>query len=155
MDDASIESEIQAKGLTAPRVTLADLNANIVHTEIVKHISHSGQVLRWAVLTTRCGFAVTGRPSASISAENDNAEIGEKVAIDNARQQLWPLMGYALRERLTSPPVSVAADIARKFIDDNRVSCAEATINDRVYENAPELVEQLANVVGYYIEDKA
>lgn len=98
--DQTIEAEIQAKGLTAPRVTSFDLNANIVHVEIVKHVSHSGQVLRWAVLTTRNGFAVTGRPSASVSASNDDAEIGERVAIENARQELWPLMGYALRERL-------------------------------------------------------
>jgi hypothetical protein len=73
-----------------------------VHTEIVKHVSHSGQVLRWAVLTARNGFAVTGRPSCSVSAANDNAEIGERVAIENARAELWPLMGYALRERLAS-----------------------------------------------------
>ncbi|RSE85542.1 Gp49 family protein [Achromobacter denitrificans] len=101
-DVTGIEQEIQAKGLTAPRVTLADLDANIVQTEIVKHVSPSGQILRWAVLTTRSGFAVTGRPSASVSSENDNAEIGEKVAIDNARAELWPLMGYALRERLAA-----------------------------------------------------
>jgi hypothetical protein len=98
--EASIESEIQAKGLTAPRLSPEALNANIAHTEIVKHVSHSGQVLRWAVLTTRNGFAVTGRPSASVSAENDDVEIGEKVAIANARQELWPLMGYQLREQL-------------------------------------------------------
>jgi len=71
-----------------------------VHTEIVKHISPSGQVLRWAVLTTRNGFAVTGRPSASVSSSNDNEEIGKKVAIDNAMQELWPLMGYELRSKL-------------------------------------------------------
>ncbi len=100
MTDQAIEQEIQAKGLTAPRVTPADLQANIVHTEIVKHVSPSGQVLRWAVLTTRNGFAVTGRPSASVSSANDNAEIGEKVAIDNAKQELWPLMGYELRSKL-------------------------------------------------------
>lgn len=100
MTDNQIEQEIQAKGLTAPRVTPADIDANIVHTEIVKHISPSGQVLRWAVLTTRNGYAVTGRPSASASSANDNAEIGEKVAIENARQELWPLMGYALKEQL-------------------------------------------------------
>lgn len=41
-------------------------------------------------------------------------------------------------------------EITRKFIEDNRVSCPEATTNDKVYENAPELVEQLAEVVGYY-----
>lgn len=100
MNDQTIEQQIQAKGLTAPRVTLADLDANIVQTEIVKHVSPSGQILRWAVLTTRSGFAVTGRPSASVSSENDNAEIGEKVAVDNARAELWPLMGYELRSRL-------------------------------------------------------
>ena len=100
MTDNQIEQEIKAKGLTAPRVTPADIDANIVHTEIVKHISPSGQVLRWAVLTTRNGYAVTGRPSASASSANDNAEIGEKVAIENALQELWPLMGYALKEQL-------------------------------------------------------
>jgi hypothetical protein len=100
--EAAIEAEIQAKGLTAPRLSPADLDAAIVHTEIVKHVSPSGQVLRWAVLTTRNGFAVTGRPSASVSPENDNADIGEKVAIDNARSELWPLLGYALRERLAA-----------------------------------------------------
>ncbi|WP_428145848.1 Gp49 family protein [Delftia acidovorans] len=98
--DCSIEAEIKAKGLTAPRVTPADLQANILHTEIVKHVSPSGQVLRWAVLTTRNGFAVTGRPSASVSSANDNEEIGKKVAIDNAMQELWPLMGYELRSKL-------------------------------------------------------
>lgn len=98
--DAQIEQDIQAKGLTAPRVTPAELEANIVHTEVVTFMTHSRQVLRWAVLTTKNGFAVTGRPSASVSPENDDPEIGQKVAIDNAKQELWPLMGYQLRERL-------------------------------------------------------
>lgn len=102
MDDQTIEQQIKAKGLTAPRVTLADLEANIVHTDIVKHMAPSGQVLRWAVLTTRSGYAVTGRPSVSVSPENDNAELGEKIAIDNARGELWPLMGYELRSKLAA-----------------------------------------------------
>lgn len=101
MNDEYIEKEIQSKGLNAPRVKPGDLDANIVHTEIVKHIAPSGQVLRWAVLTTRNGFAVAGKPSASASSENDNAEIGEKVAIENARSELWPLMGYELRSKLS------------------------------------------------------
>nr|WP_258005617.1 Gp49 family protein [Castellaniella caeni] len=67
--------------MSAPRITSADLEANIVHTEIVKHVTRSGQVLRWAVLTTCNGFAATGRPSAAVSSENDNAEIGERVAV--------------------------------------------------------------------------
>lgn len=100
MNDKLIEQEIQAKGLTAPRITPADLQANIADTEILKHVSKSGQVLRWAILTTASGFAVVGKPSVAVSADNDNAEIGEKIAIDNSTQELWPLMGYELKQRL-------------------------------------------------------
>ncbi|HEY0954019.1 MAG TPA: Gp49 family protein [Roseateles sp.] len=99
----AIEQEIQAKGLTAPRVTPGDIEAEIVTTEFVVHVAPSGQVLRWAVLTTRCGYAVTGRPSVSVSPENDDAELGEKIARENAVNQLWPLMGYALKTRLAGP----------------------------------------------------
>ncbi len=95
-----IEQEIQAKGLNAPRVTLGDFEANIIDVEILKHVTKGGGILRWAVLTTANGFAVTGRPSAAVSVENDNAEIGEKIAIENAKNELWPLMGYALKERI-------------------------------------------------------
>lgn len=101
MNEKALEQEIQARGLTAPRITPADLDDNIADTEIVKHVTKSGKVLRWAVLTTRNGYAVVGRPSASVSVENDNAEIGEKVAIDNARGELWPLMGYELQSKLS------------------------------------------------------
>ena len=100
MNDQAIEQEIQAKGLTAPRVTPRDVKDNIAHVEYVRHVAPSGQVLRWAVLTTRSGYAVAGRPSVAVSPENDNQEIGEKVAYENAINELWPLMGYALKERL-------------------------------------------------------
>lgn len=100
MNDKAIEQEIQAKGLTAPRVTLADLEANIIDTEILKHVSKTGQVLRFAILTTRNGFAVVGKPSVAVSAENDDAQIGQNIAIDNAKDELWPLMGYALKQQL-------------------------------------------------------
>jgi hypothetical protein len=99
--DAGIERLIQAKGLTAPRITPEELDANIIDVEIVKHVSVGGQVLRWAVLTTRNGFAVTGRPSVSVSPENDDSEIGVAVATQNAKNELWPLMGYELRSKLS------------------------------------------------------
>lgn len=100
MSDKDIEQEIQEKGLTAPRVTREDLLANIYHTEIVKHVSVTGQVLRWAILTTQNGFAVTGKPSCSVSSENDDEEIGKEIAIENAEGELWALMGYALKQKL-------------------------------------------------------
>jgi hypothetical protein len=102
VDDPGIEQHLESARFVAPRVTLSELDANIVHTEIVKHVSQSGQILRWAVLTTKSGFAVTGRPSAAVCAENDDPKLGERIATENARQELWPLMGYALRERLAA-----------------------------------------------------
>lgn len=96
----TVEQEIQRKGLTAPRVTPADIEANITDQELVTFVSRSGQVLRWMVLTTRNGFAVVGRPSCSVSSENDNAELGARIALENSKEELWPLMGYALREQL-------------------------------------------------------
>lgn len=101
MNDKDIESEIQAKGLTAPRVTRDDMIANIAHTEIVKHVSVTGQVLRWAIITTKNGFAVTGKPSCAVSSENDDDAIGKQIALTNAEDELWPLMGYALKEKLS------------------------------------------------------
>ncbi len=100
MNDQSIEQTIQDKGLTAPRVTQDDLKANIVDVEIVKHVSKSGQVLRWAVITTRNGFAVVGKPSCAVSSANDDQQLGEMIAIANSEDELWPLMGYELRSRL-------------------------------------------------------
>jgi len=99
-DDGAIEQEIVAKGKTAPRVKPGDLDAEIKVVEFVKFISGGGQVLRWCVITTQNGFAVTGRPSASVSPENDDQDIGEKVAFENAKNELWPLLGFRLRDKL-------------------------------------------------------
>lgn len=100
MFDHSIEQEIVAKGLTAPRVTPADIESNIEAIEFVRFVSKTGQVLRWAVLTTRNGFAVVGKPSCAVSSANDNAEISEKMALANSKEELWPLMAYALKNCL-------------------------------------------------------
>lgn len=115
MNDQVIEQQIQAKGLIAPRVTPTDIVANIHHIETVMHTTQSGQVLRWSVLITQSGFAVVGKPSVSVSPENDDAEIGESVAFENSRNELWALMGYALKQQLheqakigRTPPVGNA-----------------------------------------------
>ena len=100
MSDREIEIEIQKKDLNAPRVKLDDMHEKIVNFEIVKHISKTGQVLRWAVLTMQNGFAVTGKPSCSVSPANDNAELGEKIALQNAQDEVWQLEGYALKQKL-------------------------------------------------------
>lgn len=118
MNDTAIEQEIQAKGLTAPRITPADLQANIVgeyyftaangvqaafneQDELTRLTGAHGELalLTFCVLVLRNGFTVTGE-SACASPENFNAEIGRKIARENAEQKVWPLMGYALKQQL-------------------------------------------------------
>jgi len=119
MNDQSIEQEIQAKGLTAPRVTPDDIEANIASEHYftaedgVDRVSRgqtsvSGKnplalsLLTFCVLVLRNGFTVTGE-SACVSPENFDAEIGRKIARQNAVSKVWPLLGFALRERLLEP----------------------------------------------------
>lgn len=102
MDDQVIEQILKASNKTAPRVTAKDIDDNIVDIEIVKHVTKGGKILRWAVLTTASGFAVTGKPSASVSVENDTPIIGETVAIENAKSEMWALMGYHLSCKLAA-----------------------------------------------------
>ncbi|HBZ96059.1 MAG TPA: hypothetical protein DEO91_20925 [Pseudomonas sp.] len=115
--DQSIEQEIQAKGLTAPRITPVDIEANIAsehyftaadgarmssHGNHPIHNLNTGSLglLTFCVLVLRNGFTVTGE-SACASPENFDAEIGRKIARENAIDKVWPLMGYALKERLS------------------------------------------------------
>lgn len=92
------ETKLKAEAV-APRVSAEDLEGNIAATEIVQTVTAGGQILRWAVLTTKNGFAVTGDPSAAVSAENDNPELGIKYATENAKRKLWVLMAYELKSR--------------------------------------------------------
>ena len=114
--DAGIERLIQAKGKTAPRVTPADIDANIAsefYFTAADGCVGSGMtaehhlcpetlgLLTFCVLVLRNGFTVTGE-SACASPENFDAEIGRKIARQNAVQKIWPLMGYELKCRLTA-----------------------------------------------------
>ena len=120
MNDTQIEQYIQDKGLTAPRVTPADIEANIASeyyfTAADGYRSHpcydpNGhpheplpapsplELLTFCVLVLRNGFTVTGE-SACASPANFDAELGRKIARENAKQKIWPLMGYLLKEQL-------------------------------------------------------
>lgn len=97
--EAQIEQEIQAKGLTAPRITPEQVDAQIQRVQF--HVFEGSQ-LTVCCITLRNGFTVVGE-SACASPENFNAAIGEKIARDKAREKIWPLLGYALREQLNRP----------------------------------------------------
>lgn len=95
-DETAIEAEIQNKGLTAKRITPDMLDAEIIAEQF--HV-FTGTFLTVCCLTLRNGFTVTGE-SACASPENYNEEIGQKIAKANARDKLWPLLGFRLRDEL-------------------------------------------------------
>jgi hypothetical protein len=116
MSDSAIEQEIQLKGLTAARIAPADIESNIgavyfftagdgVHGVSAsegeeRSAYHSSlDVLTFCTIVLKNGFTVTGE-SACASPENFNAELGQKIARENAINKIWPLMGYELKERL-------------------------------------------------------
>ena len=119
MPDQAIEKEIQAKGLTAPRVTPADIEANIASEHYFTAAAgvegelrfgdpkdsdtdtypDTLKLLTFSVLVLRNGFTVTGE-SACASPENFDADLGRKIARQNAVNKIWPLMGYELKQRL-------------------------------------------------------
>lgn len=119
---STVEQDIIAKGLTAPRITPSDIEANIAGEHyFTAHDGTTGarynaeprlsmgvdtspiplRLLTFCVLVLKNGFTVTGE-SACASPKNFDAEIGKKIARQNAVQKIWPLMGYELRSFLAA-----------------------------------------------------
>jgi hypothetical protein len=96
--EASIEAEIQTKGLNAPRLTPAMIDAAIVAEQYWQPF---GTTMTVCALTLRNGFVVIGE-SAAASPENFDQAIGRRIARDNARNKIWALEGYLLRENLAN-----------------------------------------------------
>lgn len=127
-DDSAIEAEIRERANKAPRVTPADIEAEIVSEHYftagdgvvgvqavadaagmrigdtvsirAKDVPGELDLLTFCVLVLRNGFTVTGE-SACASPENFDAAIGRKVARKNAVDKIWPLLGFRLRDMLT------------------------------------------------------
>ena len=124
MNDQAIEQEIQEKGKTAPRITPDDIAANISSEHYFTAADgirgandlecESGDpltLLTFCVIELRNGFTVTGE-SACASPENFDADIGRKIARQNAVAKIWPLMGYELRTQIASREVEYAGGAA-------------------------------------------
>lgn len=95
-----IESEIQAKGLTAPRVTLSRINRLLDRVTYSVELRPLGSTSTLVHAFLDDDFYLATGHSACVSAENFDAELGERIATANARQaaerKLWELEGYAL-----------------------------------------------------------
>lgn len=117
MNDDQIESEIQAKGLTAARVTPQRIEEVIASEHYFTALdgvsgatgrgtaSNNSDVslglLTFCVLLLKNGFTVTGE-SACASPANFDYELGKKIARKHATDKIWALEGYALKERLAA-----------------------------------------------------
>lgn len=118
MSNLDIEQEIQAKGLTRPRVTLEQIEQAIVSEHYFTAAQGEQQAqedegngnaslaaasplyrLTFCVLVLANGYTVTGE-SACVSTENFDCEIGQKIARQNAVDKCWPLFGFHLASTL-------------------------------------------------------
>lgn len=91
-----VENEINEKGLNAPRVTPQQIDSVIKSTDY--YVFPDSQ-LTVCCLTLQNGFNVVGE-SACASPENFDAELGKKIAFENAKSKVWLLEGYLLKEQL-------------------------------------------------------
>lgn len=108
----------------APRVSLADIESAIKYRydlnagEVVGyHPGHTAErdgscssdtlkLLSICILVMKNGYTIIGK-SAPASPENFNAELGKKFAYEDALRQLWPLMGFSLRDRLSEASAKI------------------------------------------------
>ena len=132
--DQQIEQEIIAKGLTAPRVTpdSIELKIRTEHYFTAEDGVLMGMpddatpgsypvpdclnLLTFCVLVLKNGFTVTGE-SACASPENFDAEIGRKIARQNAIAKIWPLEGYVLRNKLSKSDDMPNIETTQTFTD--------------------------------------
>lgn len=95
-NEQEIEQEIQAKGLNAPRLSPKQIDAVIVEEYYWRVPTTCTTV---CALVLQNGFTVIGN-SSPVSQENFDEDLGKKIARDHAREKVWQLEGYLLRQKL-------------------------------------------------------
>ncbi len=110
MDSLKTSDAEAATHAIAPRVTLDDIKAAIAAEyhltgdqavgDDVPKVPSLG-VLSICILVMKNGFTIVGK-SAPASPANFNAEFGRKLAFEDCIRQIWPLMGFALRDKLAA-----------------------------------------------------
>lgn len=89
---------MKANDPIAERVRPEDLELEIAREQY--HVPE-GTCLTICMLTLRNGYIVTGESACAVP-ENFDAVLGRKIARENAKEKLWPLLGFRLRDRLTN-----------------------------------------------------
>jgi len=100
VNEQKLEQEIQDKGLNAPRLTPTHIDNTIIGAQFWQP---EGTTLTVCAMKLTNGTMVVGE-SACVSEENFDAEIGKNIAYENARQKIWALEGYLLKQNLMNTP---------------------------------------------------
>lgn len=96
LKDNEVETLMQRKGLTAPRITQSDINNSVKEVQFYRF---PGTTTTVCLVTLFNGFSVTGESSCA-SPENFDEEIGNGAALSNAKNKIWGLLGYSLVDKL-------------------------------------------------------
>lgn len=122
-DEAGLQNHLVEKGLTAPRVTPEMIDAEIVSEHyftagdgVDYNLDRPGgpfnpmgvppssmvalDLITFCVLVLKNGFTVTGE-SACASPANFDEAVGRAIAKRNARDKIWALLGFRLRDQLS------------------------------------------------------
>lgn len=98
----------QAVQKTPHRVSLASMKDKI---ESVSYFNPGVlPSMTIAVMKMANGFVVVGK-AAPADPENYDRQLGEQFAFDDCIRQLWPLEGYALREKLAASDAASSAGV--------------------------------------------
>ena len=85
----------------SPRVTQDMITAAIMH---VDYLTLPDTQITVCAITLRNGAKVLGHNYGAIDPARHSWEQGRQAAYDMAREKIWELEGYALRERLAATP---------------------------------------------------
>jgi len=100
MEPQSLEAKIQAAGLTAPRIDPDDIDTMMERVVYYTVSQPGGTTSTFVHAFLDDKFFLASGHSACVSASNFNAEIGEEIAMRNAKaaakSKLWELEGYRL-----------------------------------------------------------
>lgn len=123
-----IEQEVQAKGLTAPQVTMEDIEENIAFEHyftafegVAGPYGYAGDdaealsLVTFCVLVLRNGTKVVGVNYGPVSTELFNESDAKRYARENAIEQVWPLMGYWLKSMIQLADEAQAEAAAQHF----------------------------------------
>lgn len=137
MNEVQVEEAIVSAGLTAPRITPNQIDSKIAS---IAYWQPEGTTLSVCALTLKNGTCVTGE-SACVSPENFSIEIGKDIAFRNAREKIWALEGYLLKEKLTFG-VERIAKVAHEV---NRAYCAASGDDSQAsWDKAPDWLKECA-----------